>query len=609
MTDTDDTSKDPVTDYARAVAAGEVVAGPHVRAACARHLADLERKGWGFVWRPELVDRLLTFYRTMLLLSGGEHEGKPFEVLPWQAFVVGSIVGWVSKADGRRRFRRVYVETAKGSGKTPLAGGLALYMATSDGEPGAHCYVIARTGSQALDTFRPITEMVGMSPEIRRRAVVTGGEYPHNVAFHELGGSGSFIRRVNSSTAAKGQSGPIPHFVLVDEYHEHDTDAMLDRYERGVKSRRQPVVMVITNAGAGTESPCGMEHEFAAKVAAGDFDADYYFSFICGLDEGDDPWTDEAVWPKANPSLPSIPGPKYLRQVIAQSQAMPSKRAQAERLNFCRWTEAESPWIDREHWVRAERKRLPGPKGGARVWLGLDLSATKDLTAAAMTWEGRGAAINAEVSIWTPRDTLAAREEGDHVPYIAWWKAGHIHACRGRTIDYAVIAAWVREVMGKYDVVGMAFDPWHMGTMQAELRRQGIETRTPDEWPSADSLLVVPHPQGFQTGIKHRGPARRGADRRKGWRLWMAQSINDIERAILEGRLRVAHNPALRWAVLGGVAVQDAQLNRRFMKNKSTTRIDALVALTMAVGYMRATQREGGDEVDISALVPMPSPA
>jgi len=42
-----------------------------------------------------------------------------------QAFVIGSIMGWVD-ANGVRGFREAYIETGKGSGKTPLAAGLWL---------------------------------------------------------------------------------------------------------------------------------------------------------------------------------------------------------------------------------------------------------------------------------------------------------------------------------------------------------------------------------------------------------------------------------------------------------------------------------------------------
>ena len=121
-------------DYAEAVVAGELVAGPHVRAACERHIRDLERKD--LVFDEEKAERAIGFFPDVLRLSAGEYEGVPFDLLLWQAFCVGSLFGWHTH-DGRRRFRRGYLEIAKGSGKSPLAGGIGLLMTFADGEPRA----------------------------------------------------------------------------------------------------------------------------------------------------------------------------------------------------------------------------------------------------------------------------------------------------------------------------------------------------------------------------------------------------------------------------------------------------------------------------------------
>jgi phage terminase large subunit-like protein len=78
--------------------------------------------GWYGMLQRRSAHRL---FAKVLKLNGGEHEGKPFNLLPWQCFIVGSIFGW-KNSDGYRRFRMVYVESGKGSGKSPLAAGGAL---------------------------------------------------------------------------------------------------------------------------------------------------------------------------------------------------------------------------------------------------------------------------------------------------------------------------------------------------------------------------------------------------------------------------------------------------------------------------------------------------
>ena len=92
-------------------------------------------------------------------------------------------------------------------------------------------------------------------------------------------------------------------------------------------------------------SPCGVEHTYACKIALGELQDDTYFPYVCALDEDDDP-DDEECWIKTNPSLPVLPGNEYIRDMIATAKGMPSKRAVVDRLIFCKWTDAESPWID-----------------------------------------------------------------------------------------------------------------------------------------------------------------------------------------------------------------------------------------------------------------------
>jgi len=130
--------------------AGMVVAGPHVRAACARHLRDLEQgMGRGLRWDREAVSRAIRFFAEGLCLAGGQFEGRPFVLHPSQAFIVGSIFGW-KRPDGTRRFRRAYIEQGKGSGKSPLAAGVGMYCLLADGEPRAEVYAAASMKSQAM---------------------------------------------------------------------------------------------------------------------------------------------------------------------------------------------------------------------------------------------------------------------------------------------------------------------------------------------------------------------------------------------------------------------------------------------------------------------------
>jgi phage terminase large subunit-like protein len=267
-------STDP-TAYAKAVRSGKIVAGPHVRAACARHLRDLEEgPARGLAFDRQAVKRAIGFFADVLRLNGGRFEGKQFEVQPWQAFVLGSLFGW-KRSDGTRRFRHAYIETAKGSGKSPLAAGIGLYMLTSDGEARAEVYAAAVKQEQAKVLFRDAIAMVRMSPRLSSMLMLSGGLDPDNISQPE---HGRFFRPISSERQGRGQSGPRPHCALLDEIHEHPTNAMVEFLASGVKHRRSPLIFMITNSGSDRQTVCWEYHQYGVQVCEGTKENDAFFA-------------------------------------------------------------------------------------------------------------------------------------------------------------------------------------------------------------------------------------------------------------------------------------------------------------------------------------------
>lgn len=139
---------DPVTAYAEAVKNGGIVAGPHVRAACARHLRDLkEGPARGLTWDVSAVKRVIGFFRDKLCVDRVAGDGpigaagavKPFKLLSFQAFIVGSLFGW-KLADGTRRFRLAFIESATDIGhqssKLGSVSRSAMFHAYAKGDSG-----------------------------------------------------------------------------------------------------------------------------------------------------------------------------------------------------------------------------------------------------------------------------------------------------------------------------------------------------------------------------------------------------------------------------------------------------------------------------------------
>ena len=70
--------------------------------------------------------------------------------------------------------------------------------------------------------------------------------------------------------------------------------------------------------------------------------------------------------------------------------------------------------------------------------------------------------------------------------------------------------------------------------------------------------------------------------------LWMPASLRELEEAILERRIRLKRNPVLISAMMSAVTDSDKWENYWLAKERSVNKIDAAVALCMAMGAIRA---------------------
>lgn len=562
-----------VEAYARSVLVGETIAGPHVRAACQRHLSDLQDGAKrGLKFDADKAADAVAFFEEVLRLNGGEFEGLPFIVQGWQAFVIGSLFGWqrFDPISGRwvRRYRVAYIETAKGSGKSPLAAGIGMKGLVADDEPRAEVYAAATKKDQAMILFRDAVAMYQQSPELGKRLIPSGtGENVWNLAYPT---TGSWFRPIS---ADDGQSGPRPHIALVDEVHEHRTAAVVEMLRAGTKSRRQALIVMITNSGAGKTTPCGVYHDYACDIVANVKQDDAFFSFVCGLDDGDDPFVDEGCWPKSNPSLQfaNLPGMQYLREQVTEARGMPSKEAIVRRLNFCQWTAAISPWLSAAVWEPCLAEFDLDSLRGRRAFGGLDLSSTTDMTAFVLLVEPQepGEPWSILPWAWLPEGdhefNLQRRGDRDRVDYVTWHRRGYLETTPGRAISKRHVLQRVAEICSQFDVQGIAADRWRLEDFQRLAEDDGISLPP-----------LIPFGQGFKD---------------------MSPALDAFETAVYNHTLRHNGHPVLTWCAANAVTDSDPAGNRKLNKIKATGRIDLIVAAVMAYGCVANAGEPESEEI------------
>lgn len=574
---------DPTTAWAEAAVRGDFVVGESVRYSAERHLRDLrdaERRG--YFWRPELAQRALDFFPSLFTITDGPAEGKPFRLIPYQTFCVGSLMGWVN-AEGRWRFRSGYVETGKGQAKSPMMAGLGLYAMGWCGFNRSQVYSIAANKQTSMVLFKDATAMC--------RAPVPG--YDEDETLEGLGhvvirgegdnawkiehpGSQSFFLPLADG---KQQSGPRPRLVLADEIHEFSTEAQLQIWARAIDKIAGSAMMVL-----GSNTPAKSQHvgstisNVAQAVAKGDVKNDTAFAFVARIDKADREtvFENEACWVKSLPALGITYPITNIREAVETARTRPSTASSVKRLYFGIDDGAVDFWINESDWAAVQ-----GPIGkekvaelrSCRCWLSLDLSKKNDLTALTATWIDDDGHLWSKTWYWTARDGLEERAADDLAPYEDWVEEGFLAAVGGATIDYTFVAEQVKQLCSDHDVQELVFDPAKMGDFETACDHIGFPAwrfKGPDE-PAGTGLKMVSHAQGTRVVFQDRQHC-------------MPRSIEKLEDRILNRTITIDSSPVTYSCAANAVLDEDGMKNRAFNKKRSRGRIDGVVTIAMGAG-------------------------
>lgn len=546
----------PANAYAAGVLDGSVVACQWVKLAVQRHLRDLQDgHERGIYFDPEVAQHALDFFG-FLKHSKGEWAGQTVSLEPWQQWYLWVLFGWL-REDGTRRFRTAYQEVARKNGKTTVAAGVGLYLFDADDEPGAEIYTAATKRDQARIAHSEATRMVKASPFLRRRI----RSFKDNL---NIPGTASKFEPLGRDSDS--MDGLNVHGAIVDEVHAHKSRDTWDLLETATGARRQPLMFGITTAGFDRQSLCWELHDYAEKVLSGTVVDDTFFGAIYTIDEGDD-WRDEAVWVKANPNLGVSKKLDDMRRLAQRAEEMPSALNSFLRLHLNVWTQSITKWLPADKWLECAVGVNADGLQGRQCYGGMDLSSTTDITA--LVWvfppENEEDRYQVLARFFIPEERMRERSRRDRVPYESWVRQGYLIATPGEVVDYDYLIDQIDEDAQRFDVREIAFDPWGATSVQQELTDLG--------------MTMVAVRQGFASLS---GPSK------------------ELERLIVSGQLAHGGNPALTWMADNVVVREDPAGNIKPDKEKSTEKIDGVVALIMALdramrhGAQRSVYEERG---------------
>jgi phage terminase large subunit-like protein len=490
------------------------------------------------------------FFPGMLRHSIGKCAGKPFILEPWQAFGIWNIYGWKRCADRTRRFRRFFWTMARKNGKSCMGSGVALLGAMADfnpfnGRPEDVAEVIlCATKKEQVEKvmYAEIERMRLQSPHVKELSTAINRQitFRHNKGY---------IRCVGSD---KPFDGLNPHMVLMDEKHawrEHHRK-FYDTMVTGSGNRVQPLIGDFTTAGDDTSQLWQEDYNYASGVVLGDFTDETYFSYIFELDEGDDP-LDETSWVKANPNLNVSISIEYLREQAAKAATSPVDLNRFTRYHGNRKVSSFSRFILPADWDELA-DTLSSWQTADAITAGIDLGGRDDLAAFAVVARFPLDEDAEGNTIWQyetfSRAFIVDETHRDLTkqPWAGWIADGDLTVCR------YVVAALRDELLRVADELGVravAYDPDNAAQLGDELSQAGLEV-----------LKMPQNPFHFH------------------------EPMNELSAAIRERRfVPDSSDGILRWCALNMMTTENAQGKMMPDKRNSSEKIDAAVAMLMAL--------------------------
>lgn len=514
----------------------------------------------GFKVRPDMyfdeeeVQRCFDFISYMKEWSGVA-AGKSGALLPFQKWIVGSVIGIKWKATGTRVCKDVFMIVARKNAKTSLIAKLSAYLMIADNEANPFIGCVASSRDQARILFEAAQKyMKTIDPKgdvlkLYRNYI----KFPQNDGeFHVYSSDASNMDGYNFSTA------------ICDEVHSYKDNLLISVLRSSMGARKQPLLIQITTAGFLLDGyPCFETYKVAIEVLAGVKEDPTFFPFIYMLDPDDD-WEDEDNWIKCNPAIDVVVSRQYLREQLTLSKNDSTQIVPVKTKNFNIWCSAASVWIKQEDIAACMKQKVNVEDFQGLVgYVGVDLASVGDTTSMTVMIPKDGKFY---FKTWTfvPRDTFV--NSPNHELYQKFYNDGVLIISEGNITDYQLITNKIVELSKIIQIEGIYYDQYNSSQWAIQCTELGYN--------------MCPFRQGLQS---------------------FNNPTKELERLILSRQAVIDKSTMVLWMFGNTVLRTDHASNVKPEKGKGVSgKIDAVITMIESLGgYL---ENPNGGEFEIFVI-------
>jgi phage terminase large subunit-like protein len=343
--------------------------------------------------------------------------------------------------------------------------------------------------------------------------------------------------------------GASPSCWIVDEYHEHTSDALYETGATGMGARSQPILLMITTSGVNIGGPCYQHQIQLQKILEGIIENDRRFGIIFTMDADDD-WTSEIALRKANPNFDVSVSGEFLLAAQQEALADPRKQAIFKTKHLDIWVASASPAFNLENLQKCgDTSLLLEDFIGESCYIGNDLASKVDIASTVFEFVKE---INGKKHYYVfSKNYLpeAAVEKPENAHYRGWVIQGYLTQTSGNMISLSQIEQDTIEIAESVKIEEIAMDAWGAREMAPNLQELGY------------TVIDVP------MNVKY-----------------LSEPMKDIAALIDDGRFHHDGNPAFIWMMSNVEVKPDHNENWFPRKQSAEKKIDAAIALIVAHG-------------------------
>lgn len=506
-------------------------------------------------------------FTSLMKHTAGKLENKYFRFSFWQIKAIVNIFGQKfrdGEYKGLRRYQRALFHMPKKNGKTETGAIFHLIMFFLDPSLSKEQYCIASDKEQALILHEAIETMIksndfGLIDEIDKITI-----QPPRIT--KTDASGIYKQTITSLAKPLGdeKDGKKVTFFTNDEGHAQVSKGLYQLIKNGMALTEEPLEINLSTSGYNLQGYYYNDlYLYACKVRDGVIQDERFYYEIFELDKSDyldengqeilDFWKDRKLWAKCNPNIGISPTYSFLEGLVSEAENSQESLIAFKTKHLNLWLDKPNVWVENRIWTQNQTPIDEEKLKGRICYGGLDLATMWDLAVLALIFPDDSQGFrryDVLIRCWIPKDNMMKRVQKDKVPYFDFLKDGLIEATSGNSIDYDYIIKQISKDCEYFNVKMIAFDRHN-------------STHLVQKVTEMECTEMIPY---AQTTVMFNAP------------------IRELELLAHQGKLNHGNNKVLNWHCSNVVLIKDSNENIKFDKAKSTEKIDAMVALAMALG-------------------------